>query len=106
MFIKYADLDMLDFFENEPIFIGEEMEAKFIYTMKDAHQFSMALMVDTYEKQIDISITYNNNFIFTGLFAHVLEIKKSGDVLLVEIESKKRLIIKKYPYMGIVIENM
>lgn len=31
MFIKFDDLDMLEFFENEPISIGEEGEAKYIY---------------------------------------------------------------------------
>ena len=34
MFIKFDDLDMLDFFGNEPISIGEEGEAKFIYSSK------------------------------------------------------------------------
>lgn len=41
MFIKFDELDMLDFFENEPISIGEGGEAKFIYSIKDSHQFSM-----------------------------------------------------------------
>lgn len=62
MFIKFDDLDMLDFFENEPISIGE--------------------------------------------FDNVLEIRKSGDVLLVEMESKKRLVLKKYACLGVIIENV
>ena len=36
MFIKFDDLDMLYFFGNEPISIGEEGEAKFIYSIKDS----------------------------------------------------------------------
>ena len=51
MFIKFDDLDMLEFFENEPISIGEEGEAKFIYSIKGSHQFSMTMMVDTYAKK-------------------------------------------------------
>ena len=51
MFIKFDDLDMADFFENEPIYIGEEGEAKFMYCIKDSHQFSMILTVDTYAKK-------------------------------------------------------
>lgn len=43
---------MLEFFENEPISIGEEGETKFIYFMKDSHQFSMTLTVDTYAKKL------------------------------------------------------
>ena len=50
MFIKFDDLDMLDFFENEPLVIGEKEEAKFIYSIKDSRQFSMTLVVDTYAK--------------------------------------------------------
>lgn len=105
MFIKFDDLDMLDFSENEPISIGEEGEAKFIYSIKDNHEFSMMFTVDTYAKQIDISVMYINNTIFAGQFDNVLEIRKSEDVLLVEMESKKRLVLKKYSCLGVVIEN-
>ena len=105
MFIKFDDLDMLDFFENEPISIGEEGEAKFIYSVKDSQQFSMTLTVDTYAKRIDISIRYSDNTIFAGGFDNVLEISKSGDVLLVKMENKKRLVLKKYSCLGVAIEN-
>lgn len=105
MFIKFDDLDMLDFFENEPISIGEEGEAKFIYSIKDSHQFSMTLTVDTYAKKIDISVRYSDNTIFAGEFNNVIEIRKSKDILLVEMENKKRLVIKKDSCLGVVIEN-
>lgn len=106
MYIKFDDLDMLDFFENEPISIGEEGEAKFIYSIKDSHQFSMTLTVDTYAKTINISVRYGDNTIFAGEFDNVLEIRKSEDVLFVEMESKKRLVLKKYSCLGIVLENV
>lgn len=106
MFIKFDDLDMLEFFENEPIAIGEEGEAKFIYSIKDEHQFSMTLTVDTYAKKIDIYVRYSDNTIFAGEFDNVLEIRKSEDVLLVEMEGKKRLVLKKYSCLGVVMENV
>lgn len=106
MFIKFDDLDMLEFFENEPISIGEEGEAKYIYSMKDSHQFSMTLTVDTYAKKINISVRYGDNTIFAGEFDNVLEIRKSKNVLLVEMEGQKRLVIKKYSCLGVVIENV
>lgn len=68
---------MLDFFEDEPVSIGEEGEAKFIYSIKDSHQFSMTLTIDTYAEQIDISVRYGDNTIFSGQFDNVLEIKKA-----------------------------
>lgn len=106
MFIKFDDLDMLDFFENEPISIGEEDEAKFIYSIKDSCQFSMRLMVDTYAKTIDIFVRYGDNTIFAGEFDNVHEIRKSEDVLLVEMENKKRLVLKKYSCVGVILENV
>jgi len=106
MFIKFDDLDMLDFFENQPVSIGEEGEAKFIYSIKDSQQFSMTLMVDTYAKKIDISVRYGNNIIFSGEFDNVHEIRKSEDVLFVEMEPPKRLVLKKYSCLGVIIENV
>ena len=105
MFIKFDDLDMVDFFENQPIPIGEEGEAQFIYSIKDRHQFSMTLTVDAYAKKVDISVMYSDNTIFAGEFDNVLEIRKSEDVVLVEMENKKRLVIKKYPCLGVIMEN-
>lgn len=105
MFIKFDDLDMVDFFENQPISIGEEGEAQVIYSIKDRHQFSMTLTVDAYAKKVDISVMYSDNTIFAGEFDNVLEIRKSEDVLLVEMENKKRLVIKKYSCLGVFMEN-
>lgn len=106
MFIKFDDLDMLDFFENEPISIGEEGEGRFIYSIKDDYQFSMTLTVDTYAKIINISIRYIDNTIFAGEFDNVFEIRKSEDVLLVEMENKKRLVLKKCSCLGVSMENV
>lgn len=91
---------MLDFFENEPISIGEEGEGKFIYSIRDSCQFSMTLTVGTYAKTIDISVRYSDNTIFAGEFDNVLEIRKSEDVLLVEMGSKKTLSVKKTLLFG------
>lgn len=74
--------------------------------MKDAHQFSMTLTVDTYAKKIDISVRYSDNTIFVGEFDNVLEIRKSEDILLVKLENNKRLLLRKYFCPGIVIENV
>lgn len=105
MFIKFDDLDMLDFFENKPIPIGEECEEKLIYSIEDGCQFSMILTIDAYAKTIDISVGYNNNTIFAGEFDKVLEIRINEDVLFVEMEGKKRIVLKKYPCLGVIIEN-
>ena len=106
MFIKFDNLDMLEFFENEPIAIGEDDEGIYIYSIRNKCQFEMILTVDTYAKKIDVSVRHSYNTMFSGEFDNVIEIRKSEDVLLVEMEGKKRLVLKKYSCLGVAIENM
>ena len=70
MFIKFDDLDMLEFFENEPISLGEEAEPKSISSMKDSHQFWMILRVDSYAKKINMHlyIVTNGSLLNSHLF--------------------------------------
>ena len=77
-----------------------------MYSIKDNRQFSMALTVDTYGKKVDIYIRYNYNTVFAGEFDNVLEIRKSGDVLLVEMEGEKRLVLKKISCLGVIMESL
>lgn len=106
MFIVFDDLDMLDFFESEPISIGEEEEAKYIYSIHDSNHLSMVLTVDTYAKNVAISIRYSDYTIFSGEFDNVSEIRKSENCLLVKIEGEKRLVLKKEGCLGVVIEKI
>ena len=105
MYIKYDYFEMLEFFENEPISIGEDGAGEMIYSMQDDHQFKMVLMVDIYENKIDISINYNDDTIFSGEFGGVLEIRKDEDVILIDLEGEKRLVLKKYNCLGVFMEN-
>ena len=106
MCIKFDDFDMLDFFENEPVFVGEEEGGESIYSIKDRNSFTLILTTDIYAKKIDISITHENNTVFAGQFQNIFEIRKSEDVLLVEMEGKKRLVIKKEPCLGVLMEDI
>lgn len=106
MCVKFDDFDMLDFFENEPVFVGEEEGGEYLYSIKDSKSFTLILTTDIYAKKIYISITHDNNTIFAGQFQNVFEIRKSEDVLFVEMEGKKRLVIKKEPCLGVLIEDI
>lgn len=58
------------------------------------------------QKKIDISVRYSDNTVFAGEFDNVLEIRKSEDVLLVEMEGKKRLVLKKISCLGVIMESL
>ena len=106
MFINFDELDMLDFFEEEPIFIGEEGEVKYLYSVRDVYQLSMTLVIDAYAKQIEIAVSHRYNTIFAGQFEEVFEIRKSNDDLIVNMKNGKRLIIKKNSCLGVIFENV
>lgn len=106
MFIKFNDFDMLDFFDNEPICVGEEGEAIFIYSINGNNQFSMTLTVDTYAKQVGISISYIDNIIFDGEFNNVRKIKKESNIMIVCMDSGERVIIKKDYCPSVILENI
>ena len=106
MCIKFNDFDMLDFFENEPVSVGEETGGEFIYSIKDGNSFTLILTIDIYAKKIVVSMMHDNNTVFAGQFENINEITKSEDVLLVKMEEKKRLVIKKEPCLGIFIEDI
>ena len=105
MFIRFDDLDLLDFFENEPISVGAIEEDRLIYSTKDRTELSMTMAVDAYSRIIHISINYKNQIVFSSQFQNILEIKKRNDTLLVETEEHKRIVIKKSPCLGVIIEN-
>lgn len=105
MCIKFNDFDMLDFFENEPISVGEKAGGEFIYSIKDGNSCTLILTIDIYAKKIAVSIMHDNNTVFAGQFENIIEITKSDDVLLVKM-GKRRLIIKKEPCLGVFIEDI
>ncbi|SCY49527.1 hypothetical protein SAMN05660668_02833 [Pseudobutyrivibrio sp. AR14] len=105
MYIRYDDMDMIEFFENEPITIGEEGEGMLIYTLKDGTSLGLTLTVDAYAKTIDIGIAYNKDIIFSGEFENIIEIKKSENDLVLCKEGGSRILLKKYPCLGAIIEK-
>lgn len=105
MYIKFDDLEMIEFFENNPINVGEDGEGILIYSIKDKEHLSMALTLDIYAKTADISVLYDNNVIFSGEFDNVIEIKKVEKTLVFCLEDEGRVILKKDCCLGVVIEK-
>ena len=57
MFIKYKERDLMEFFEDEPILIGD-IEAEESLYIKKQGDFKIILLLSAYEKCVQISITY------------------------------------------------
>lgn len=104
MFIKYNELQLFDFFESEPAVIGEYEAGDYIYSYQQ-NNFKIVLLISTYEMYIEISITYNNNIIYSQKHDNVLEIRKTDSgILRVLLDKEKTIIIKKEPQIGVIVE--
>ena len=104
MFIKYNELQLFDFFESEPAVIGEYEAGDYIYSYQQ-NNFKIVLLISTYEIYIKISITYNNNIIYSQKHDNVLEIRKTDSgILRVLLGKEKTIIIKKEPQIGVIVE--
>lgn len=105
MFIKFEDYEMLEFFENEPISVGEVEEGKYIYSIKDGEDISLVLSIDTYAQIVDITIRNNIGTIFSGEFKNVIEIRKNDrNELFIILSGEGRLVLKRNPQVGVIIE--
>ena len=84
--------------------IGEYEAGDYIYSYQQ-NNFKIVLLISTYEMYIEISITYNNNIIYSQKHDNVLEIRKTDSgILRVLLGKEKTIIIKKEPQIGVIVE--
>ena len=84
--------------------IGEYEAGDYIYSYQQ-NNFKIVLLISTYEMYIEISITYNNNIIYSQKHDNVLEIRKTdSSILRVLLGKEKTIIIKKEPQIGVIVE--
>lgn len=104
MFIKYDELELFEFFENAPSVIGEYEAGDCIYSYQQ-NNFKVILLISTYEMYIEISITYNDNIIYSQKHDNVIEIRKSdlGNLKLL-LDKENTIIIKKEPQIGVIVD--
>ncbi len=104
MFIKFNELDLFEFFEGEPTIIGEYEEGNWMYSYGQ-NDFEIVLLISTYEMYVEISITYNDNVIYSQKHNNVLEIRKSdSDNLRLLLDKENTIIIKRKPQIGVIVE--
>ncbi|WP_250277172.1 hypothetical protein [[Clostridium] colinum] len=88
-FIEFYDDELIDFFINEPIFIGEYEGGELIFYDTDKVGIKLCLTIDTYSKYINLSMSYNEISIFEGDIHKVDKIVKKSDIIYIYIENKK-----------------
>lgn len=104
MFTKFDEFEVNDFFEKEPVYIGEYEEGNWIYTLEEG-LFKLVMMVDTYRAVVEVSVSYQNNLVCSGIYKNVEEIRKSDDeALRIIIAEESNIILKKGMQLGIIME--
>ncbi|MGE7113531.1 hypothetical protein [Lysinibacillus sp. NPDC047702] len=58
MFIKFNQYELLELFEKEPVFVGDEEAGILIYSKSDDLGFKLVLTISIYEKQCNLSLSY------------------------------------------------
>ena len=64
MFIKYDEIELMQFFESEPIFIGDEEAEECMYVRRQG-DFKIILVISTYDMYIKVSVSYKENVIYS-----------------------------------------
>lgn len=104
MFIKFDELELYEFFEEEPVIIGEYEAENKMYSYGQ-NNFEIILLISTYEMYVEISITYNDNIVYSQKHDNVLEIIKSdSNNLRILLDKKNTIIIKRKPQIGVIVE--
>ena len=104
MFTKFDEYELQDFFEKEPVCIGEYEAGNRIYTIEE-NFFELLMVVDTYKAIVELSISYQDNLVYRGTYKNVEEIRKSDDkAIRIVIEKENRIVLKKGKQIGIIME--
>ncbi len=104
MFIKYDEAELFEFFESEPVVIGEEEAGDWVYTyQKD--DFKIVLLLSTYEMYIKISICYCENIVYTEMFREIIQINKLNNNTLKISKNEKSILVKKETQIGVIVEE-
>lgn len=97
--IKWDEIEMLDFFDTEPICLGAE---EYIYSQKtQKSQWAISLFLSVYENRVSVSIEYDDKVVVSLKFSNVVEIKKREDFLIINVLPNREILIGKTPFYNI-----
>ncbi|MDO4504324.1 MAG: hypothetical protein Q4B84_04225 [Clostridia bacterium] len=104
MFIKYDEIELLDFFEIEPCFIGDKAACEWMYTYSN-NDFEIVFFISAYEMYVDVSISYKENTVCSEKYTSVSEIRQVDSNTLNVIADRYNITILKKPQIGIFVDN-
>lgn len=103
MYIKYDESELFEFFECEPVPVGDDA-GDLIFTYSD-NEFKLILFLSTYEMYVNISITYKDNIVYSQKYSNVLEINQiERQNIKIVLKDGNTLILKKNPQIGVIAE--
>ena len=104
MYIKYDESELFEFFECEPVPVGDHDAGDLIFTYSD-NEFKLILFLSTYEMYVNISITYKDNIVYSQKYSNVLEINQiERQNIKIVLKDGNTLILKKNPQIGVIAE--
>lgn len=104
MYIRYDESELFEFFECEPVPVGDDNGGDLIFTYSDS-EFKLILFLSTYEMYVNISITYKDNIVYSQKYNDVLEINLiEQQIVKIVLKDGKSLILKKNPQVGVISE--
>lgn len=104
MYIKYDESELFEFFECEPVPVGDDDAGDLILTYSD-NEFKLILFLSTYEMYVNISITYKDNIVYSQKYSNVLEINQiERQNIKIVLKDGNTLILKKNPQIGVIAE--
>ena len=101
MFIKYDEIELMEFFESEPIFIGDEEAGECMYVRRQG-DFKIILVISTYEMYIKVSVSYKENVEKHSSISGIERIDKN--TLKVSSDNHDIVIINA-PQIGVFVEE-
>lgn len=103
MYLKCDEVELFEFFECEPVTIGEYEAGNWLYTYQH-NGFKLITFISIYEMYVDISISFEGNTVYSQKHTNVSKIERIDSNSL-RISVGKEIILKKTPQIGVIVEE-
>jgi len=102
--ILFDEFDFFEFFESDPTVIGTEKDGRLQYFYQ-TEDFKMIFDLSIYEHKVNISISHNNDIVYSEQFNSVEEIRKVDADTLKMITEDKWIIVRKWSQISVQVED-